>query len=73
MKMILPDLSTNASYVRRFLEEVELLTKLNHPNIVQVFDFDELDDGTPFFVMERLEGKSLGLVPICSLMPPPEG
>jgi len=60
MKMILPDLAARSSYVRRFLEEVEILTKLNHPNIVQVFDFDTLEDGTPFFVMERLEGKTLG-------------
>jgi serine/threonine-protein kinase len=60
MKMILPSLAANATYVRRFLEEVEILTKLNHPNIVQVFDFDTLEDGTPFFVMERLEGKTLG-------------
>lgn len=60
MKMILPDLSTSASYVRRFLDEVAILTKLNHPNIVQVFDFDTLADGTPFFVMEHLEGKTLG-------------
>ena len=60
MKMILPDLAARSSYVRRFLEEVEILTRLNHPNIVQVFDFDTLQDGTPFFVMERLEGKTLG-------------
>ncbi len=60
MKMILPDLAASESYVRRFLEEVAILTKLNHPNIVQVFDFDTLDDGTPFFVMEKLQGKTLG-------------
>ncbi len=60
MKMILPDLVMRAGYVKRFFEEVKILTHLNHPNIVQVFDFDTLEDGTPFFVMERLEGKTLG-------------
>lgn len=58
-KMILPKLANRPEYVRRFFEEVRLVAKLRHPNIVQVIDYDRLDDGTPFFVMELLEGKTL--------------
>src|SRR5258708_26891731 len=30
----------------------------SHPSIVQVLDFDQLADGTPFMVMERLRGRT---------------
>lgn len=46
----------------RFLQEARLLSKLSHPNIVSVFSTDLLDDGTPFVVMEFLQGESLGSV-----------
>jgi serine/threonine protein kinase len=59
MKVILPSLARRREFVDRFFEEVRVLTLLQHPNIVQVIDHDLLSDGTPFFVMERLEGKTL--------------
>jgi len=43
----------------RFTREANLAAKLNHPHVVQVFDHGLMDDGTPFIVMERLEGTSL--------------
>jgi serine/threonine-protein kinase len=46
--------------VSRFLEEVKVTARLQHGNIVQVFDFDRLEDRTPFMVMERLRGRTLG-------------
>jgi serine/threonine protein kinase len=42
----------------RFRREAELLATIKHPNIVTVYDFNELD-GFPFFVMEFLEGEDL--------------
>jgi tetratricopeptide (TPR) repeat protein len=42
----------------RMLREAQAIAKLNHPNIVQVFDAGELDQ-TPFIVMELVEGHSL--------------
>ena len=39
----------------RFLNEARTLRKLQrNPHIVEVFDFDELDDGTPYYVMPYL-------------------
>ena len=45
---------------RRFLREARITGGLGHPNIVEVFDLGSLGDGTPFLVMELLEGETLG-------------
>jgi eukaryotic-like serine/threonine-protein kinase len=59
MKVMLPGFARQPELVDRFFEAVRLLAQLRHPNIVQVFDFDQLDDGTPYVVMERLVGVTL--------------
>jgi serine/threonine protein kinase len=46
--------------VERFIAEAKLLALLNHPNIVQVFDIGEMDDETPYFLMEHASGVDLG-------------
>lgn len=45
--------------VERFIAEAKLLALLNHPNIVQVFDMGEMDDETPYFLMEHVPGIDL--------------
>jgi tRNA A-37 threonylcarbamoyl transferase component Bud32/tetratricopeptide (TPR) repeat protein len=47
-----------AEIKRRFLAELQILGKLKHDNIVQVYDFGDLE-GTPFMVMELLDGEDL--------------
>jgi ABC-type oligopeptide transport system substrate-binding subunit/DNA-binding SARP family transcriptional activator/predicted Ser/Thr protein kinase len=42
----------------RLLREAQLVARLNHPNIIDLFDAGEAD-GSSFIVMERVEGKSL--------------
>jgi len=59
VKVLHPSFARMAEFAERFLEEVRVTAQLQHPNIVQVLDFDRLADGSPFMVMERLRGRTL--------------
>src|SRR5262249_36790010 len=51
----------DAADAARFLREAKIAAALSHRNIVQVFDFWEIDDGRRvFMVMELLAGETLG-------------
>ena len=43
----------------RFKREAQIATRVNHPNIVEVHDFDVTPDGVPYLVLEFLEGMTL--------------
>src|SRR5262245_16736228 len=58
IKVVNPQLAEHQEFVERFFREAKALAKLNHPNIVQVYDADR-DGGTVFMVMELIEGKTL--------------
>ncbi len=59
MKVLLPPFANAPEFAAKFLDEVKVTARLQHPNVVQVLDFDRLEDGTPFMVMERLRGRTL--------------
>lgn len=42
----------------KFIQEAEILAKLQHPNIVQVYNVDAVDN-TPYIVMQHIDGKNL--------------
>jgi serine/threonine-protein kinase len=53
------DAAAQTEIYRRFQDEARIISALRHPHIVQVTDFDCDKDGTPFIVMELLEGEDL--------------
>lgn len=58
IKRILPHFTEDEAFVNMFIDEATLAAKLNHANIVQIFDFDLIDD-TYYIAMEYIEGKDL--------------
>ncbi|MBI2389362.1 MAG: serine/threonine protein kinase [Deltaproteobacteria bacterium] len=51
--------SRDASAVQRFLREAQTAARLRSDHIVDVLDVGRFDDGTPFLIMELLEGEAL--------------
>ncbi|MCC6811143.1 MAG: serine/threonine protein kinase [Deltaproteobacteria bacterium] len=58
IKRILPHYTDDVDFLRMFQDEAVVAAKLNHPNIVQVFDF-KCVDGIFFIAMELVEGVDL--------------
>lgn len=59
IKRILPHLIDSQEFVGLFIEEAKLVAGLVHPNIVQVFDFGELEGGAYYLAMEYVPGTNL--------------
>ncbi len=59
LKLLLPHLVPDQEFVQRFFDEARLAARMNHPNIVQIFDVGE-SDGRPYLAMALVEGISLG-------------
>ncbi len=60
IKVLNMELIQDRSSLSRFETEARAGGQLSHPNLVAVFDFGYTVDGEPFFVMEYVEGASLG-------------
>jgi hypothetical protein len=58
IKVMLADFSHDANGRTRFYREARAIARLQHRNIVTLFDFGE-DEGNPFIVMEFLQGQTL--------------
>ena len=50
----------NGEALQRFRREAEIISRLEHPHIVNFFDYNATPAGSPYMVMEFLEGESLG-------------
>src|ERR1700679_4262541 len=51
--------SLTADSWNRFQREAQAIARLDHPNIVKVFDFGVGEDNVPYYTMECLSGESL--------------
>ena len=57
IKTLKPNYVNQETFVDRFKREAKTAANLNHPNIVQIFDWGI--EGEPYFVMEYIEGNTL--------------
>jgi len=62
IKAIEPTLLQEAKYIDMFLEEAKNAAKLNHNNIVHVYDLIKTDDGHFYIIMEYIDGVDLGRI-----------
>jgi serine/threonine protein kinase len=60
LKVLRPEFVGDGHVRSRFLDEARMCMRLVHPNIVRVLECAQADDGTPFLVMELLDGVPLG-------------
>ena len=58
IKLMHRDISTDPDQLERFRREARAVAQLNHPHVVTVIDAGE-DDGTPYIVLEFVEGETL--------------
>ena len=59
IKRILPHLAGNQDFIKMFTREARLAALLQHPNIVQIFDYGKIENAY-FIAMEYIDGKNLG-------------
>jgi serine/threonine-protein kinase len=59
LKILRAELAVLPEVVGRFMHEGYAANRVGHPGVVSVIDQDRLDDGTPFLVMELLDGETL--------------
>lgn len=59
IKVLSKDFQQDAEFVQRFFNEARAVNIINHPSVVTVYDFGTAEDGSPYIVMEYLEGETL--------------
>lgn len=59
IKVLRPEAFADEASRSRFTKEAQAAAKIEHPNVVAVFDVGETEDSAPFMVMEILRGRSL--------------
>ncbi len=61
VKRVLPHLAENQDFINMFIREARLAALLQHPNIVQIFDFGKIQRAY-FIAMEYIDGMNLGQI-----------
>ena len=62
VKLIHERYRRDVTWIRRFLREARLASRLRHPHTVGILDFGQTDEGDLFLAMELLEGRTLAEV-----------
>jgi tRNA A-37 threonylcarbamoyl transferase component Bud32 len=59
IKVMNPVLATDANVRERFRREARSTQAIAHPNVIEIFDQGEMEDGVPYIVMDLLDGNTL--------------
>ncbi|MFN8550902.1 MAG: serine/threonine-protein kinase [Candidatus Obscuribacterales bacterium] len=62
VKVLRENLSNDKEALARFKREAQMLSIIEHPNIVELYDFGQTAGGEPFFAAEYLDGKTLATI-----------
>jgi serine/threonine protein kinase len=62
IKVLLQEAFQNEYVVKKFRQEAEALSRVDHPNIVQILDYGEMENKQPFLVLQFIDGVSLRTV-----------
>ncbi|HVX41494.1 MAG TPA: serine/threonine-protein kinase [Gemmatimonadaceae bacterium] len=72
VKVMSPNLALSADAVSRFNREAANASRINHPNVAQIYDFGETPDGVLYLAMEFVEGETLrAMIERDGPIPPP--
>ncbi len=58
IKKVIANLSQNSEFIQMFEEEIKITVGFTHPNIIQIYDYGQVDE-QHFLAMEYVEGKNL--------------
>jgi serine/threonine-protein kinase len=59
IKFLLPEFAKTPEAAQRFMMEAKVSGRVQHPNVIEVLDVGQAEDGSLFLVMELLQGASL--------------
>jgi len=59
IKLLRPEFLDDPNVLDRFLEEAHTSMRIQHPNVLRVFEAAKAEDGSPYIVMELLDGTTL--------------
>ncbi len=59
LKILDPEVTRDKVLLTRFFNEAKAIGRVRHPSIVGIFDLGQAEDGSPFLVLELLDGEPL--------------
>jgi len=62
VKVLAPYIAAHPRAAERFESEARVISRIDHPNIVNLFDYGNLEDGSLYYVMELLQGQELAKI-----------
>jgi len=72
LKLMRPEFADDRQTLLRFFTEARAATKLRHPNVIDVLDCGESEDGLPFIVLDYLDGETFEALMLRDGPLPPE-